>query len=82
MNSFMNALWGSEGSMITGKVDGVPFLGYISDVRVKYGNDLGVTISYDQESVKDVGYGSDIIDGSEIYNGGNYKFSDLHVYFD
>jgi hypothetical protein len=82
MNDFMNSLWGSEGSMITGKVDGIPFLGYVSNVRCKYGQDLQVTISYDEDSVKDVGYCSDIIDGSEIYNGGNYKFSNLHIYFE
>lgn len=82
MNSFMNVLWGSEGSVVTGNRDGVPFLAYISNVRVKYGKDLGVTISYDKESAKDIGYCSDILDGSALYNGSDSRFSNLHVYFD
>ena len=82
MNSFMNALWNSAGSVVTGKRDGIPFLAYVSDVRVKYGTDLGVAIRYDNESTKDIGYATDILDGSALYNGSDSRFSNLHVYFE
>lgn len=82
MNSFMNALWGSEGAVVTGKRDGVPFLAYIDNVRVKYGTDLSVTIRYDQESLADIGYETDLVNGSALFAGEDSKFSNLHVYFD
>lgn len=81
MNDFMNALYNAEGSIVTGSKDGVKFLANITNVRVKYGTDLSVTIRYDADSAKDVGYETDLIDGSALFNGSNSVFTNLHVYF-
>lgn len=81
MNSFMNALYNAVGATVTGRKNGVDFLAYISNVRVKYGNDLCVTLSYDDESMADIGYGSDLITGSHLFEGKNSVFENLHVYF-
>lgn len=81
MNSFMNALYNAVGATVTGRKNGVDFLAYISDVRVKFGNDLSVTLSYDEESMSELGYGSDLITGSHLFEGKNNAFENLHVYF-
>lgn len=82
MNKFMNALYNAVGSVITGNKNGIPFLAYVSDTRVKYGADISVSISYDQDSIQDMGICSDIIDGSVLFNGGNGVFENLHIYFE
>ncbi len=82
MNSFMNALYNAEGSVVTGYKNDVPFLGYITKTRVKYGSDIQVTIAYDEESMKETGYGGDIIDGSVLLAGENATYRNLHVYFE
>lgn len=81
MNSFMNALYNANGATVTGNKNGVPFLAYISNVRVKYGKDLSVTIAYDTESLADIGYATDLINGSDLFKGENSVFKNLHVYF-
>ena len=42
MNEFMNALYNAVGCEVSGFYDGVPFLGTITETRVKYGNDIRV----------------------------------------
>lgn len=81
MNSFMNALYTAENTIVTGRKNGLPFLGYITKTRMKRGDDISVTITYDVESMKELNDASDIINGSVLLAGGNSVYSDLHVYF-
>jgi hypothetical protein len=73
MNEFMNALYNAVGCEVTGFYDGVPFLGTITETRVKYGTDIRVTVVEGNKTF--------LIDGTEILAGdaGLYKY--LHVYF-
>jgi hypothetical protein len=74
MNSFMNALWNANGSMVTGFHKDEPFIGSISNVRTKAGNELSVTVDTDEGEVL-------LISGTDLMNGAGNLFTNLHVYF-
>lgn len=73
MNEFMNALYNAVGSEVTGFYDGVPFLGTITNTRVKYGNDIQVTV--------DIGGIDLLVNGSDLMAGEGGACKNLHVYF-
>ena len=82
MNDFMNSLYNATGSVVTGYHGPHPFIGRIVDVRVKFGNDLRVTVELD-EPCGDDGAGDHLLfDGQELYDGEGMHSSNLHVYFD
>ena len=73
MNEFMNALYNAVGCEVSGFYDGVPFLGTITETRVKYGNDIRVLVVEGDKTF--------MIDGSEMLAGDVGLFKNLHVYF-
>ena len=73
MNSFMNELYNAVGREVSGSYDGVPFLGTITETRVKYGNDIRVVVVEGDKTF--------LIDGSEMLAGEAGLFKNLHVYF-
>ena len=73
MNSFMNELYNAVGREVSGSYDGVPFLGTITETRVKYGNDIRVFVVEGDKTF--------LIDGSEMLAGDVGLFKNLHVYF-
>jgi hypothetical protein len=73
MNEFMNALYNAVGCDVSGVYDGVPFLGTITETRVKYGNDIRVLVVEGDKTF--------LIDGSEMLAGDVGLFKNLHVYF-
>lgn len=73
MNSFMNAVYNAVGSAVTGYYYDTAFEGVITNTRVKYGNDISVTVE-DGENIW-------IIDASELYAGAGGAYTNLHVYF-
>lgn len=73
MNEFMNKLYGSIGSEVTGYHQDIPFHGKIVDTRVKYGGDIQVVVETDDDVI--------LIDGTELLVGDTALFSNLHVYF-
>jgi len=73
MNDFMNALYNAVGCEVSGFYDGVAFLGTITETRVKYGNDIRVTVVD--------GSSTYLIDGVEMLAGDVGLFKNLHVYF-
>jgi hypothetical protein len=73
MNEFMNNLYNAIGCEVTGYHYDVPFLGTITRTRVKYGNDISVTVEDDKNIW--------IIDGIELMNGEGGAYKNLHVYF-
>lgn len=73
MNSFMNELYNAVGREVSGSYDGVPFLGTITETRVKYGNDIRVFVVEGDKTF--------LIDGSEMLAGEAGLFKNLHVYF-
>ena len=73
MNEFMNALYNAVGCEVTGFHDGVPFLGTITETRVKYGNDIRVFVVEGDKTF--------LIDGTEMLAGDVGLFKNLHVYF-
>lgn len=73
MNSFMNELYNAVGREVSGSYDGVPFLGTITETRVKYGNDIRVFVVEGDKTF--------LIDGSEMFAGEAGLFKNLHVYF-
>lgn len=74
MNTFMNALWNAYGSTVTGIYNDKPFMGNITNVRTKTGNDLSVTVNTDEGEVL-------LISGTDLMNGTGNRFTNLHVYF-
>ena len=79
LNEFMNKLYSNSSTIVTGKRQGVEFLAYVKDVRVKYGTDLQATLVYDRDCLEDIQRDTDLIDGTELFNGGNGIFTDLKV---
>lgn len=73
MNSFMNELYNAVGREVSGSYDGVPFLGTITETRVKYGNDIRVFVVEGDKTF--------LIDGTEMLAGDAGLFKNLHVYF-
>ena len=73
MNNFLSTLYTSIGSEVSGRHNGVPFLGTITSTRVKYGTDIQVTVVD--------GTNTYLIDGSTLAEGGNASYTNLHVYF-
>jgi hypothetical protein len=74
MNSFMNALWNANGSVVTGVYNDQPFYGHIESVRTKAGTDLSVTVKTEQgETI--------LLTGSELFQGEGKVSKNLHVYF-
>lgn len=73
MNEFMNSLYNSIGSEVSGFYDGVPFLGTITETRVKYGHDISVTVVD--------GSATYLIKGTELLAGDAGLYKNLHVYF-
>ena len=73
MNEFMNALYNAVGCEVSGVYDGVPFLGIITETRVKYGNDIRILVVEGDKTF--------MIDGSEMLAGDVGLFKNLHVYF-
>lgn len=80
MNDFMNALWNAENAWVTGYHNGVAFVGRITDTRLKYGNDISVTVEIDLEE-SDLDYATILIDGTTLLAGHGGVYSNLHVYF-
>jgi hypothetical protein len=74
MNEFMNALYNAVGSEVTGYHNNMPFQGTITRTRVKYGNDISVTVEDDANIW--------IIDGTEFLAGEGGGYTNLHVYFE
>ena len=77
-NEFYNNLYKAIGSEVSGSYMGTPFLGKITSTRMKYGNNV-------QVSVQDVDYSLDgetyLIDGDTLLEGGNGLYTNLHIYF-
>jgi hypothetical protein len=73
MNGFMNELYNAVGREVSGSYDGVPFLGTITETRVKYGNDIRVFVVEGDKTF--------LIDGTEMLAGDAGLFKNLHVYF-
>ena len=73
MNGFMNELYNAVGREVSGSYDGVPFLGTITETRVKYGNDIRVFVVEGDKTF--------LIDGTEMLAGEAGLFKNLHVYF-
>ena len=75
MKEFMNNLYGATGSEVSGFYAGVPFLGTITDTRVKYGGDIQVVVEDDNGTM------TYLIDGVALMDGGDTIYDNLHVYF-
>ena len=73
MNGFMNELYNAVGREVSGSYDGVPFLGTITETRVKYGNDIRVFVVEGDKTF--------LINGTEMLAGDAGLFKNLHVYF-
>lgn len=73
MKLFMEALWSATGREVTGVYHGMPFEGFITDVRAMYGTDLQVTVVDSDDEMY-------LIDGTTMYDGGNGIYENLHVY--
>ena len=73
MNEFMNNLYNAIGSEVTGYHYDTPFQGTITRTRMKYGNDISVTVEDDKNIW--------LIDGSELFAGEGGAYKNLHVYF-
>jgi len=74
MNDYMNNVYGATGSQVSGFAAGVPFLGTITDTRVKYGGDIQVVVEDTTMTY--------LIDGIALMNGGDAIYDNLHVYFE
>ena len=74
-NDFMNNLYKAIGSEVSGSYMGVPFLGNITSTRMKYGNEIQVSV---EDTITDETY---LIDGDTLLEGGNGLYTNLHVYF-
>ena len=75
MKEFMNNLYGATGSEVSGFYAGAPFLGTITDTRVKYGGDIQVVVEDENGTM------TYLIDGVALMDGGDAIYDNLHVYF-
>lgn len=73
MNEFLNSLYNSVGSEVSGYHNEVAFLGTITDTRVKYGTDIQVTVVD--------GTNTYLIDGTTLAGAYDACYSNLHIYF-
>ena len=71
----MNNLYGATGSEVSGFYAGAPFLGTITDTRVKYGGDIQVVVEDENGTM------TYLIDGVALMDGGDAIYDNLHVYF-
>ena len=74
-NEFFNNLYKAIGSEVSGSYMGTPFLGNITSTRMKYGNEIQVSV---EDTITDETY---LIDGDTLLEGGNGLYTNLHVYF-
>lgn len=74
INNFMNAIYNAIGTEVSGYYKSSPFLGKIISTRAKYGNDIQVTVEDDDGRWF-------LIDATELLNGDNEIYTNLHVYF-
>ena len=74
-NEFYNNLYKATGSEVSGTYMGTPFLGNITSTRMKYGNEIQVSV---EDTITDETY---LIDGDTLLEGGNGLYTNLHVYF-
>jgi len=74
MNDYMNNVYGATGSQVSGIANGVPFLGAITDTRIKFGGGIQVVVEDGTEIY--------IIDATTLMNGADSTYSNLHVYFE
>ena len=69
----MNNVYGATGSQVSGYYKDVPFLGTITDTRIKFGGGIQVVVEDGTETY--------IIDATTLMNGVDSTYSNLHVYF-
>ena len=74
-NEFYNNLYKATGSEVSGSYMGTPFLGNITSTRMKYGNEIQVSV---EDTITDETY---LIDGDTLLEGGNGLYTNLHIYF-
>ncbi len=74
-NEFMNNLYKAIGSEVSGSYMGTPFLGNITSTRMKYGNEIQVSV---EDTITDETY---LIDGDTLLEGGNGLYTNLNIYF-
>ena len=72
MNNFMNAIYEAIDKEVSGFHNDVAFIGTITRTRVKYGNDISVSVE-DGENIW-------IIDGTALMCGEGGGYTNLHVY--
>jgi hypothetical protein len=74
-NEFFNNLYKAIGSEVSGSYMGTPFLGNITSTRMKYGNEIQVSV---EDTITDETY---LIDGDTLLEGGNGLYTNLNIYF-
>ena len=74
-NEFYNNLYKAVGSEVSGTYLGTPFLGNITSTRMKYGNEIQVSV---EDTITDETY---LIDGDTLLEGGNGLYTNLNIYF-
>ena len=74
MNDYMNNVYGATGSQVSGYANGVPFLGTITDTRIKFGGGIQVVVEDASDTY--------IIDAVTLMNGVDATYNNLHVYFE
>jgi len=74
-NEFYNNLYKAIGSEVSGSYMGTPFLGNITSTRMKYGNEIQVSV---EDTITDETY---LIDGDTLLEGGNGLYTNLNIYF-
>ena len=74
-NEFFNNLYKAIGSEVSGSYMGTPFLGNITSTRMKYGNNIQVSV---QDDLNNETY---LIDGDTLLEGENGLYTNLNIYF-
>jgi len=74
-NEFYNNLYKAIGSEVSGSYMGTPFLGNITSTRMKYGNNIQVSV---QDDLNNETY---LIDGDTLLEGENGLYTNLNIYF-
>ena len=74
-NEFYNNLYKATGSEVSGSYMGTPFLGNITSTRMKYGNNIQVSV---QDDLNNETY---LIDGDTLLEGENGLYTNLNIYF-
>ena len=74
-NEFYNNLYKAIGSEVSGSYMGTPFLGNITSTRMKYGNNIQVSV---QDDLNNETY---LIDGDTLLEGDNGLYTNLNIYF-